>query len=258
MPIKFSLTPNVTPSAWSRHNNPKAKEANAEFAQIRPQALKRDKFICQGCSLHIKTDPPHRPLGLEVHHIDHHPEHNHLENLVTLCPLCHGTQHLGFFNRTFKHAMRIIWCPEISQGDLNYISWFAAIFLYQNRNEHQEISHKINKLINKLLARTTINPDEAKFASLWKYIQRDPGSSAAAYGHLIGQLRQRNHKLFEQREKWLGAIKIFYNPKLYRIFEAYNNANLISRLANYEYWHLGPNWFNHWQKIKTSCQELNL
>lgn len=55
------------------------------FRSIRPLILERDGRKCMVCSL------PER--GLLVHHIDHRPERNEPENLITLCRACHAVHH---------------------------------------------------------------------------------------------------------------------------------------------------------------------
>ena len=55
-----------------------------EFREIRKIVLKRDKNICQLCGNNKKT--------LQVHHLIPYriSEDNSLENLISLCPSCHG------------------------------------------------------------------------------------------------------------------------------------------------------------------------
>lgn len=61
----------------------------------REKALERDKYICQRCGLIEREIELRNPLALEVHHIkpyclfSDYIEANHLENLRTLCRVCH-------------------------------------------------------------------------------------------------------------------------------------------------------------------------
>jgi hypothetical protein len=61
---------------------------------LRVRALERDKHTCQKCGSTEK---------LEVHHIDENPDNNVIENLVTLCQICHRSHHrTGVRNNKFK------------------------------------------------------------------------------------------------------------------------------------------------------------
>jgi predicted transcriptional regulator/5-methylcytosine-specific restriction endonuclease McrA len=61
----------------------------------RQKALERDKYTCQRCSLSRREIQQKKLLGLDVHHIrpyhlfSHYVEANKLENLKTLCRICH-------------------------------------------------------------------------------------------------------------------------------------------------------------------------
>jgi hypothetical protein len=52
---------------------------NADFRRLRPIALDRDKNTCQQCG---KTS---KEVRIVVHHIDHDPSHNWLDNYICLC-----------------------------------------------------------------------------------------------------------------------------------------------------------------------------
>lgn len=61
----------------------------------RVKALEKDKYTCQRCGLSKKEIELRNLLALEVHHIipyhlfSHYIEANHLDNLKTLCRVCH-------------------------------------------------------------------------------------------------------------------------------------------------------------------------
>jgi len=72
---------------------------------IRREALKRDDYSCQNCGVkHSETEN-----WLTVHHIkpfrlfEKEEEANRMDNLITLCPTCHG-----------KVEQEVIDCPEVS------------------------------------------------------------------------------------------------------------------------------------------------
>lgn len=58
-----------------------------EFNKELKYAIKlRDEFKCKIC----KKEEKYTKQGLYVHHIDYNKNNNDLNNLVTLCPTCHG------------------------------------------------------------------------------------------------------------------------------------------------------------------------
>lgn len=78
----------------------------------------RDKYRCYYCGFH---SPKHQ----EIHHLnDDHDDHS-LDNLVTICPLCHQSFHLDVVSNTA--GGEIIWLPEFTQQELNYLC--RAIFI---------------------------------------------------------------------------------------------------------------------------------
>ena len=60
-----------------------------EFRKIRPEILKRDKFICKLCNEQILVQTKKR--FITVHHIDYNKENNLPENLITLCTFCNSS-----------------------------------------------------------------------------------------------------------------------------------------------------------------------
>lgn len=54
--------------------------------QLRGQIRKRDNYICQQCNFKQKQ----LKYKLSVHHIDYNKQNNNLNNLVSLCKVCHS------------------------------------------------------------------------------------------------------------------------------------------------------------------------
>lgn len=78
----------------------------------------RDKYRCYYCGF---TSKKHQ----EIHHLNDDHEDNTMDNLVTVCPLCHQNFHLDAASTT--NGGKIIWLPEFSQQELNYLC--RAIFM---------------------------------------------------------------------------------------------------------------------------------
>ncbi len=72
-----------------RGDKPHPEKSNIEFSQIRPVILERDNYTCRYCDFRSKKYQ-------HIHHIDDDHENNNEDNLVTTCPLCHMSQHIGY------------------------------------------------------------------------------------------------------------------------------------------------------------------
>lgn len=62
---------------------------------VRRNVLVRDKYTCHECSWNREQWNPDDPRHLELHHLERHVDggSNLLENLITLCNVCHDTRH---------------------------------------------------------------------------------------------------------------------------------------------------------------------
>ena len=91
----------------------------------------RDKHKCYFCGFESKRHQ-------EIHHLNDDHSDNSLDNLVTICPLCHQSFHLDTASTT--NGGKIIWLPELSQQELNYLS--RAIFIAMEEAESIEKNNK--------------------------------------------------------------------------------------------------------------------
>lgn len=243
----FPLQLGVSPSSLTRRRHPDAA-SEEEFARMREKALRRDTYVCQGCGLLFEAYDGAPGGGLDVHHINANPRDNRIENLVSLCPLCHGTQHLGFFARRFGNMMQLIFCPEISQNSLNMLSWVSAIVFYRSQNLQSCDSvfrDKANLLTSTLTKRQEFPKNYFASASVMKNfldMQRDKNGPVASLATILATIRQKEAWAYEVREKWLWGVRIFYNPLLYEQFLDRKNKNLVAHLATKQEWQPGEDW----------------
>jgi intracellular multiplication protein IcmJ len=98
-----------------RCDDPSADYSDSVFRAIRPKIIDRDNGTCKFCDFRS-------PKYQEVHHIDDNHANNDLENLITVCPLCHCCFHLGFTGQN-NRGIIIYLDPTIgvSQADLNQV-----------------------------------------------------------------------------------------------------------------------------------------
>lgn len=106
---------------------------------------KRFNHTCQYCGW---VDEEYN----EVSHIDEDHTNNSEENLTLACPLCHQCLHLG--HAASAEGGKMIWCPELSQVQLNNLArvyWMTEFepdhpFLMSSRTMVTKIEHQTHEL----------------------------------------------------------------------------------------------------------------
>lgn len=105
---------------------------------IRPQILKRDQYKCRHCSIRHKTRVYKNARGkyvecddfieqwaenegkkvftlyLQVAHLDHNKKNNEPDNLLSLCPRCHGKM-----DREHKKFMRKVYSKKVDDSKIS-------------------------------------------------------------------------------------------------------------------------------------------
>jgi intracellular multiplication protein IcmJ len=95
-----------------RKDDEHADIADQAFDNIRADVLKRDGYAC--CFCHFKSSKYQ-----EVHHIDDNHQNNTVNNLVTVCTLCHQVFHVGLAGMRGAGFFAVL--PELTQAEVNHI-----------------------------------------------------------------------------------------------------------------------------------------
>jgi len=103
-----------------------------EFISNRGKVLVRDDHTCAECGIRVSS-------GMEVHHKNDIHEDNSLKNLVTVCPLCHATHHIGFVG---KNGL-IIHVPELKQKDIFNLIRVCVIALESGNDIQKQAANEI-------------------------------------------------------------------------------------------------------------------
>lgn len=154
----------------------------------------RDKYTCYYCGFHSKKHQ-------EIHHLNDDHDDNSLDNLVTVCPLCHQSFHLDTASTT--NGGKIIWLPEFSQQELNYLC--RAIFIAIEEAEQAELEQKdvvgfakIARMLEaSLLERTLITE---------QHIQ----TGASEPVNFANALINMSEEQYAKREQFLGPFKLLH------------------------------------------------
>lgn len=197
-------------AAWgvvSQEHGSLLEATSPEILDIYRKVMQRDGGSCYYCGF---TCDKYQ----EVHHIDHNHNNNDMSNLVTVCPLCHQSHHLSLAD--LHNGASLIWCPELTQQEINDFCRIAFILNQINESSGKTEGHYISRMgfssiYIKLLERG-IQSMETFF---------EGGSNCGTFGQILLDIKNREPELYMQREKWLGNIKMLHKPMRFHIQTAY-------------------------------------
>ena len=248
----LTLIPDISPSRLMRGKTGQDLQASEAFALKRKRILLRDAHTCQGCGICLNPAENTPARGLEVHHINANPRDNRAENLVSLCGLCHGIFHIGCFARRIGSGMHVIHCPELSQAELNLLSWAMALTLFKTQESQESserlLANKAGHLRELLLLRENFPAsyfqDAEALATFHEKIQK--AQTISYLGTLLGMLRSRYPSCYARRGELLGGLRIFYDPKEPLIFCDRHGKTILADLAASSQWESGTDWSRTW------------
>lgn len=154
----------------------------------------RDKHTCYYCKF---TSKKHQ----EIHHLNDDHDDNSMDNLVTVCPLCHQNFHLDSASTT--NGGKIIWLPEFSQQELNYLC--RAIFI---AIEEAEVAESENREVIGFskIARTF----ETSLAERTLIVDQHFSSGASDPAVFANVLINMTDEQYEKRAQFLGSFKLLH------------------------------------------------
>lgn len=189
---------------------------------------KRDKYKCYYCNFISKKYQ-------EIHHLNDDHEDNSLDNLVTVCPLCHQNFHLDTASVT--SGGKIIWLPEFSQQELNYLcrALFIAI------EEDEEFKQKEIKKESGIKLESDEDKEQVAFAKIARVLQSsleerslvveqhfrgnssDPGIFANA-------LINMTDEMYAKRREFLQSFKLLHLSSRFPVQTKYWKKSLFKEL----------------------------
>lgn len=89
--------------------------------------LHASSWTCEACGVRSQPDNGDVYGGMEVHHRDHDPENTDPDNLVCLCPFCHGLMHTDVMLARGLFPGHIVWAPHIEQRFFTLTAHLRAV-----------------------------------------------------------------------------------------------------------------------------------
>lgn len=185
---KMSSTHGTAFDKEYKDNNGNAGKNKTKWDEI----WSRDKYKCYFCGFESKKHQ-------EIHHLNDDHKDNSSDNLVTICPLCHQSFHLDTVSNT--NGGKIIWLPEFSQQELNYLS--RAIFIAIDQAEKYE-SENVEILGFMKIARMLENSLTERSLVVEQQIQNGASDPSIFANALINM----NDKQYEKRFTFLKPFKL--------------------------------------------------
>ena len=212
MQFERDLLLSASRKSWkmsSTHGTENDRAYKRKYKNIWDKVWSRDKYTCYYCGFQSKKHQ-------EIHHLNDDHDDNSLDNLVTVCPLCHQSFHLDIASIT--NGGKIIWLPEFSQQELNYLC--RAIFMGMEEAEIGEAEQrevpgfaKIARMLeSSLLERTLITEQHIQAGA------SDPVNFANA-------LINMSETKYEKREDFIKPFKLLHLKTRFPIQIKYWKSN---------------------------------
>ena len=99
----------------------------AERTRSALSVLHASSWTCEACGVRSQPDNGDVYGGMEVHHRDHDPENTDPDNLVCLCPFCHGLMHTDVMLARGLFPGHIVWAPHIEQRFFTLTAHLRAV-----------------------------------------------------------------------------------------------------------------------------------
>lgn len=171
--------------------------------KIFQKVWERDNYNCQYCGFHdVKWN--------EVHHLNDDHEDLSMDNLVTICPLCHQCFHLNLAHTT--NGGTVIWLPEFTQQELNYFLRGIFVALETKEEEAQEAPfHKMAISIYQALeAREQIVGEHFYSGTAIDSNERNVG----AFGQMLLNLSEEE---YNNRAEFISNFKLLASPSRFPV-----------------------------------------
>lgn len=179
------------------------QDPDPKAVKIFERVWERDKHRCYYCGFTASK-------WQEVHHLNEDHDDLSLDNLVTICPLCHQTFHLNLAHTT--NGGTIIWLPEFTQQELNYLC--RSIFMCLQANEQELEGVKFHKM-----ALAIYQAFEAREQTVAQHFYSGTATqtnekNVGAFGQMLLNL---NEEEYNNRGNFISNFKLLTSPSRFPV-----------------------------------------
>lgn len=183
-------------SSHGTKSDPKYKKYGAVWKEV----WSRDGYKCHFCNCSVKDAP-------EIHHINSNHSDNSKDNLAAICVLCHQSFHLDIVSNT--NGGRVIWLPEFSQQELNYLC--RALFVAQEQYEQAEMNKQEVSSFARV-AKTLLTSLDERALVLEQYFKGGNCSDPGVFANVLLNLPKDK---YEKREETMYPFKLLHSKTRY-------------------------------------------
>ena len=187
---------------------------NSKIANNWKSVWQRDNHSCYFCNF---KSMKHQ----EIHHLNDDHDDNSMDNLVCVCPLCHQSFHLDTVSVT--NGGKVIWLPEMSQQELNYLC--RAIFIAMEESEQAQLNEQDAVGFSKI-ARMLLSSLDERAIVLDEHFRgnsSDPSIFASA-------LLNMSEDAYKRRNQLLQPFKLFHTRSRFLVQTKYWKNNTFKEL----------------------------
>lgn len=180
---------------------------NVKPKSVYLKVLERDKHTCYFCKFQSSKYQ-------EIHHLNDDHDDDSIDNLVTICPLCHQSFHLNVAYMT--NGGTIIWLPEFTQQELNHL--LRAIFVAMDTPVEEAKDVKFHKMALSIYQSLETRQ---QYIDQYFYTGTNVESNernVGAFGQMLLNLSQEEYL---NRESFIEPFKILATPNRFPIQTKY-------------------------------------
>lgn len=198
MKYEHQLVLSASRKSWkmsSTHGTAYDRDYKSKRSSIWNSVWERDKYKCYYCGFVSKKYQ-------EIHHLNDDHDDNSKDNLVTVCPLCHQNFHLDTSSTT--NGGKIIWLPEFSQQELNYLC--RAIFIAMEAADQAD-NNKEETVGFAKIARMLQSSLEERALVLDQHFRGGKCSDPAIFANVLINMPE---DIYNKREQFLQSFKLLH------------------------------------------------
>lgn len=167
------------------------RQRDPAFAPFAEAVLIRDNYCCRFCGFKSR-------LRQAIVNIDGNYQHNQIANLAVACPFCCQSIFLGMASGQEPGGGKLIWMPEMTQGQLNSLVHMLFEVIYENNGGYGRAAQD---LYRQLLARADYLVKSLK-AAFWS-------DTSSMIRYLMNTSQEVQDNILAAMNKWVRLVPLY-------------------------------------------------